>query len=129
MSLVNKAKAVYDEWTALFDKVRATLPEVDTVLTVEKDGVQPVFHHNEEHDLLYATASISQQIVHNDGTLCPPRWVLLGKEQNVKWPLKVIITGPSKSLYLAYKAECLVLGIKVIGHSKSKKSVLGELVL
>lgn len=129
MSLMNKAKAVYVEWTELFEKVRETLPAIGCTLVVEKDDVQPVFVHNEEHDLLYATASISQQIVNNDGTLCPPRWVLLSKEQTVKWPLKVIITGPSKNLYLAYKAECIVLGVKITGHSKSKKSVLGELVL
>ena len=129
MSLMNKAKAVYVEWTGLFEEVKKTLPEIGLTLNVEKDGVQPVFIHNSEQDLLYATASISQQIVHNDGTLCPPRWVLLGKDRSVKWPLKVIITGPSKNLYIAYKEECVVLGIKITGHSQTKKSVIGELVL
>lgn len=129
MSLMNKAKAVYVEWTEKYDKVKETLPEIGVTLVVEKDGVQPNFTHNLEQDLLYATASISQQIVNNDGTLCEPRWVLLSEEQKVKYPLKVIIVGPTKSLYVAYKKECTVLGIKITGHSLTKKSVLGELVL
>lgn len=130
MSLMSKAKLVFEQWQELYDKVKESLPDVGTVLTVEKDGVLPHLAYKADQDLLYGLGTISKQIVNNEGNLVPPRWVLLGQGEMIKWPLKIIITGPTKSLYVAFKdEECAVSGIKITGHSRTKKSVLGELVL
>lgn len=121
--------AQFKDWVNKYTERKNTPPDDGTVFTAE-EGRKIRFVYDAKQDLLSCNLDIdTENIVDADGNIINPDWRLVYEDSKTHNGLRVIIVGAEKALYLQWKDNVTVSGIKINNVSRTKKSVLGELIL
>ena len=119
----------FKSWVNKYTERKNTPPEEGKVFQAE-DGRKIRFVYDPKQDLLSCNLDIdTENITDADGNIIEPDWRLVYEDSKTHNGLRVIIVGAEKALYLQWKDNVTVTGIKINNVSRTKKSVLGELIL